>query len=69
MLPSHLGILGSRLLGPAPAGTALGATLLRAALGRTTGRLPLSALLRGRLSARGTSLRRHGYSGLRGRDA
>ena len=72
MLPSHLGIFVSRLLGPAPAGTALGATLLRAAPGRTAGpagRLPLATLPGGRLSARGTSLRRHGYSGLRGRDA
>ena len=74
MLWPHLGILGSNLLGPAPAGAALGTTLLRAAPGRTTGptgRLPLAALLGGRLSARGTSLRRHGSnnSGLRGRDA
>ena len=63
MLPSHLGIFVSRLLGPAPAGTALGATLLRAAPGRTpgpAGRLPLATLPGGRLSARGTSLRGHG---------
>ena len=54
------------LLGLAPAGTALRPAPLRAALGRTLG-LPLAALLRGRLPARGTSLRRHGSndSGLR----
>ena len=47
------------LLRLAPAGTALRPAPLRAALGRTLG-LPLAALLRGRLPARGTSLRRHG---------
>ena len=47
------------LLGLAPAGAALRPAPLRAALGRTL-RLPLAALLRGRLPARGTSLRRHG---------
>ena len=54
------------LLGLAPAGTALRPAPLRAALGRTLG-LPLAALLRGGLPARGTSLGRHGAtdSGLR----
>lgn len=48
------------LLGGAPAGTALFATGLRTALGRTPGRLPLATLLGGSLPARGTSLGRHG---------
>merc|ERR1719265_1795723 len=47
------------LLRLAPAGAAHRPAPLRAALGRTLG-LPLAALLRGRLPARGTSLRRHG---------
>ena len=47
------------LLGLAPARTALRPAPLRAALGRPLG-LPLAALLRGGLPARGTSLRRHG---------
>ena len=51
--------LVATLLGLAPARTALRPAPLRAALGRTLG-LPLAALLRGRLPARGTSLRRHG---------
>ena len=60
------GIIVATLLGLAPAGAALRPAPLRAALGRTLG-LPLAALLRGRLPARGTSLRRHGSndSGLR----
>ena len=53
------GVVIAALLGLAPAGTALRPAPLRAALGRPL-RLPLAALLRGRLSARGTSLRRHG---------
>ena len=48
------------LLGGAPAGTALFATGLRTALGRTSGRLPLASLLGGGLPARGTSLGCHG---------
>ena len=56
---SALGLLGD-LLGLAPAGAALRRAPLRAALGRALGGLPLAALLRGRLPARGTSLRRHG---------
>ena len=64
-LKRHTNFLGvivvATLLGTAPAGTALlAATLLRTALGRTPGRLPLAALLGGRLAARGTSLGRHG---------
>ena len=54
-----LGIVAT-LLGLAPAGTALLAALLRAALGRPPGRLPLATLLGGGLPARGTSLGRHG---------
>ena len=54
-----LGIV-TTLLGLAPAGTALLAALLRAALGRPPGRLPLATLLGGGLPARGTSLGRHG---------
>ena len=54
-----LGIVAA-LLGGTPAGTALLAALLRAALGRPPGRLPLAALLGGRLPARRTSLGRHG---------
>ena len=57
-----LGIVAT-LLGRAPAGTALlAAALLRAALGRPPGRLPLAALLGGGLPARGTSLGRHGFT-------
>ena len=56
---NDLGVIAA-LLGLAPAGTALLAALLRTALGRTPGRLPLAALLGGRLPARRTSLGRHG---------
>ena len=57
---SALGLLGD-LLGLAAAARALlRRAPLRAALGRALGGLPLAALLRGRLPARGTSLRRHG---------
>jgi hypothetical protein len=56
---NDLGVV-TALLGLAPAGTALLAALLRAALGRAPGRLPLAALLGGRLPARRTSLGRHG---------
>ena len=66
-----LGVVITALLGLAPAGTALlRAALLRAAALRRTAGLPLAALLRGRLPARRTSLRRHGSkdSGLRVRD-
>ena len=57
-LQENLGIV-TTLLGLAPAGTALGTTLLGAALGRPAG-LPLAALLGRRLPARRTSLGRHG---------
>ena len=56
----RLGVIIAALLGLAPAGATLGAALLRAAALRRAAGLPLAALLRGRLSARGTSLRRHG---------
>ena len=48
------------LLGRTPAGTALFATLLRTALGRTPGCLLLATLLGRGLPARGTSLGSHG---------
>ena len=57
---NFLGVLLFALLGLAPAGAALLTSLLRTTLGRTPGRLPLAALLGGRLAARGTSLGRHG---------
>ena len=64
-LKRHTNFLGvivvATLLGTAPAGTALlAATLLRTALGRTPGCLLLATLLGGGLTARGTSLGRHG---------
>ena len=67
---NFLGVLLVALLGLAPAGTALLTSLLRTTLGRTAGRLPLAALLGGRLAARGTSLGRHGSNdwGLRDRN-
>ena len=62
-----LGVIIAALLGLAPAGTALLAALLRAALGGTPGRLPLATLLGGRLPARRTSLGRHGFTDRRQR--
>ena len=62
-----LGVVITALLGLAPAGTALLAALLRAALGRPPGRLPLAALLGGCLPAGRTSLGRHGSNDWRQR--